>query len=609
MIAEPRQDRSTQTWRSAIHRALSRARLIGIADESAMPGFLHNDGGPHFRQRFFTTRPILRSRGMSRTFFALLAIPAAALMLGSAIDPKSNLDRHRSIRGHAASPGSIVAAPGSDRPVVAARSAASDSPTIRAQADSSDRFASRVREGSAAAMGSGSANWTNFGGNAQRNGRSGGAGPETDTLLWSNSSDFSIIYWHPVVLEDRVFAIRQSGFPNASGPGDVLVALDLDTGGELWRSIVPYGGDSNLEWIAYVGGADDGRVYAARGGSGRQSPVHAFDAATGALLWSSTHQTLAGPQDGIVFAPDGDLVVGDNERLARIEATDGSTVWSVPRTCAVSGNCGAALGPNAVFIDEPDPTVDFSQSVAKFDLETGALLYRTQPMAGMSVQNAPFVSIDGETVYLARTQNNVATDFLFAFEDTGSALVERWNRPIRWTTSHEHGLADDGSIYTFLPDDQFVKLDPATGEVLASAGAITPLAASISPRTAVGTNGVVYVSNGWANNPALEGRVWAFSGDLSQNLFTLVLDRPNSGGPSLGQDGTLVVADRVGVRAYRDPGSACPADLDGSGVVDGADLAIILAAWGTSGPGDLDGSGIVDGADLAIVLAAWGPCP
>ena len=154
-----------------------------------------------------------------------------------------------------------------------------------------------------------------------------------------------------------------------------------------------------------------------------------------------------------------------------------------------------------------------------------------------------------------------------------------------------------------------MKLDPATGEVLASAGAITPLAASISPRTAVGTNGVVYVSNGWANNPALEGRVWAFSGDLSQNLFTLVLDRPNSGGPSLGQDGTLVVADRVGVRAYRDPGSACPADLDGSGVVDGADLAIILAAWGTSGPGDLDGSGIVDGADLAIVLAAWGPCP
>ncbi len=546
---------------------------------------------------------------MPRAFIALLAVPtSAALMLGLAGTTDPPLDQSRTTRGHAARSSSLVAPPGSMQPVIDAK-ARPDARGVGRFADALEPAPPHVREGRVAAMASGIVNWTNFGGNPQRNGRSGGAGPETDTLLWSNPSDFSIISWHPVVLEDRVFAIRQSGFPNASGPGDVLVAWDLDTGAERWRSVVPYGGNSNLEWIAYVGGANEGRVYAARGGSGRQSPIHAFDAATGALIWSSTHQTLAGPQDGIVFAPDGDLVVGDNERLARIEASDGSTVWSISRSCAVSGNCGAALGPDAVFIDEPDPTVGFSQSVAKFDLETGALLYRSPPMIGLTVQNVPFVSLDGGTVYLARTQNNVATDFLFAFEDTGSALVERWNRPIRWTTSHEHGLADDGSIYTFLPDDQFVKLDPATGEVLASAGAISPLAASISPRTAVGTNGVVYVSNGWANNPALEGRVWAFSGDLSQNLFTLVLDRPNSGGPSLGQDGTLVVADRVGVRAYRDPGSACPADLDGSGVVDGADLSVLLTAWGTAGPGDLDGSGTVDGADLAAILAAWGLCP
>lgn len=57
----------------------------------------------------------------------------------------------------------------------------------------------------------------------------------------------------------------------------------------------------------------------------------------------------------------------------------------------------------------------------------------------------------------------------------------------------------------------------------------------------------------------------------------------------------------------------CPADLDMSGVVDGADLAIVLGAWGTTGdpgiPGDADGSGVVDGADLAVVLGNWGACP
>lgn len=48
-------------------------------------------------------------------------------------------------------------------------------------------------------------------------------------------------------------------------------------------------------------------------------------------------------------------------------------------------------------------------------------------------------------------------------------------------------------------------------------------------------------------------------------------------------------------------------DLNGDGVVDGTDLAILLGAWGTSGPGDLNGDGVVDGADLAILLGAWTP--
>jgi len=49
-----------------------------------------------------------------------------------------------------------------------------------------------------------------------------------------------------------------------------------------------------------------------------------------------------------------------------------------------------------------------------------------------------------------------------------------------------------------------------------------------------------------------------------------------------------------------------PADLNGDGVVDGADLGLLLGAWGTSGPGDLNGDGTVDGADLGLLLGAWG---
>ena len=56
----------------------------------------------------------------------------------------------------------------------------------------------------------------------------------------------------------------------------------------------------------------------------------------------------------------------------------------------------------------------------------------------------------------------------------------------------------------------------------------------------------------------------------------------------------------------------CPADLDGSGRVDGADLTILLAGWGACPASgecpDIDGNGSVDGADLTILLGTWGDC-
>jgi hypothetical protein len=51
----------------------------------------------------------------------------------------------------------------------------------------------------------------------------------------------------------------------------------------------------------------------------------------------------------------------------------------------------------------------------------------------------------------------------------------------------------------------------------------------------------------------------------------------------------------------------CPGDFNGDGVVDGADLTILLGDWGGSAA-DLNGDGLVDGADLTILLGNWGIC-
>jgi hypothetical protein len=56
-----------------------------------------------------------------------------------------------------------------------------------------------------------------------------------------------------------------------------------------------------------------------------------------------------------------------------------------------------------------------------------------------------------------------------------------------------------------------------------------------------------------------------------------------------------------------EPMSECPADFDGDGDVDTADLLFLLGAWGTP-DGDVDGDGDTDTADLLALLAAWGEC-
>jgi hypothetical protein len=441
--------------------------------------------------------------------------------------------------------------------------------------------------------------WSNLGGDGARNGRSITVGPKSASLAWQNTTDPAVIAWQPVVEGDRVFTVREAGFPQSGGAAnDALVAYDLGSGSELWRKTLPFNGNTSQQWIAWIGGAHGGRVYACRSETTKPNPILAYDSATGALLWTSTATTEQFAYDGVVFAPgSGDPIVADATHILRLDAITGATVWNVPRVRSVSGNCGAAVSSSGLFIDSG--FFGGPHYVEKHDFATGALLYTSSPMPGTTEQNQPFVSPDGETVYFSRTQNNPSVDFLYAFHDTGAALIEIWHQPVHWTTSHEHGIASDGSVYTFLADNELVRLDPSTGSVTATAGVLSPLvgpSGNLSPKTAVDANGTLYVSNGWADTPATSGRVWAFSADLSANYFTLNLNNQNQGGPALGRDGTLVVADRTSVRAYRAPSSTVVSFCFG----DGSGAACPCGNSGAAGHG-CDNSFATGGARLSSV--------
>ncbi|MFO0961404.1 MAG: hypothetical protein U0625_00705 [Phycisphaerales bacterium] len=74
----------------------------------------------------------------------------------------------------------------------------------------------------------------------------------------------------------------------------------------------------------------------------------------------------------------------------------------------------------------------------------------------------------------------------------------------------------------------------------------------------------------------------------------------------------LVIAKLASNQPYVAARISAVADLSGDDTVNGADLGILLGAWGSDGPSDITGDGVVNGADLGALLGSWtsgGPIP
>lgn len=452
-----------------------------------------------------------------------------------------------------------------------------------------------------------SSDWTNSGGNAQRNGLSAEVGPNAPTLHWSGGRP-SIIAWQPIVAGNLVVQVRQTGFPPGGEPnGSPVVCQDLDTGAEVWATNIPF---NTGDWTTWVAGTSNNLFYASRAGNGGSiaAKLYALDAGSGAVVWTSTDTIKTGAYDGVVFAPNGDPILAWHQRIMRIRWIDGTTVWSVPRVGSVSGNCGPAIGNGGLYIADAVPG---GHAIKKLSLATGATLYQSPVMTGFTLQNTPFVGTDG-TVCLARTQNNVTTDFFYAFADTGAALTTKWSVPCAWTTGSEFGCGPDGSLYLLGPGYVVERRNPANGALM-NQSAFAIASGSAAPRFAIGSDGRVFVSNGGFGN----GAVYAFEADLTHR-FTIPVPSINIGGPCLGQDGTLVVAGTgTDIRAYRNPnpwtdlghaklGSLGAPMLTGIGTLE-ANQPVTLMLTGAGGP-----TALVIGAtqvDLPFVAGILVPAP
>jgi len=111
------------------------------------------------------------------------------------------------------------------------------------------------------------------------------------------------------------------------------------------------------------------------------------------------------------------------------------------------------------------------------------------------------------------------------------------------------------------------------------------------------------------------GGVYVPNGSVMNLTRTRICANVAPNGAQIGQSGNGLVNDLGGACVMTAcascPAPPCPADLDGNGFVDAADLGSLLAAWGPCGkscPADINGDGVVSAVDIATMLDAWGAC-
>jgi len=148
-----------------------------------------------------------------------------------------------------------------------------------------------------------------------------------------------------------------------------------------------------------------------------------------------------------------------------------------------------------------------------------------------------------------------------------------------------------------LPGNRVVDVTLEDGTVLVEAGRV------VDPSRTVCAATIDFLCRGGDEYP-LNGLAFETVGvSYQQALFEYVSDKA-------GLNGLISAADYPAGGEGRivrfSPTVASPADINGSGSVDGADLGLVIADWGTASPrSDLNRDGSVDGADLGLLLAAW----
>jgi hypothetical protein len=267
-------------------------------------------------------------------------------------------------------------------------------------------------------------------------------------------------------------------------------------------------------------------------------------------------------------------------------------VATMPCMVALADSISLGSAADATLIQEP--TGEYALGVA-YNVYAG----RIGDNGGATIRRG-LMRFNFSAIPAGSTITSVTLRLYMSQTQSGSQSVGLHRCSLAWTegtafafggAGTNAGIGDSTWNYQVYPTVPW----PTPGGAFAATASATKAVSAVGFYSWSSTAALVADVQSWVNNPA-SNHGWVLKGNEAAST---TVKRFESREAAANQP--LLVVNYL-------PPSSRPADLNSSGIVDGADLAILLSQWGAgaSSPADLTDDGVVNGGDLAVLLGDWG---
>ena len=281
------------------------------------------------------------------------------------------------------------------------------------------------------------------------------------TQLWQVDLDSS--YSGPIVSETRVFVTGTAG-----KKAEVVIALDRQSGNELWRAewpgaiSVPFFAASNGSWIRSTPAYDGACLFV----GGMRDVLVSLDAATGKEQWRADFVKEFNsplPAFGFVCSPllDGDSVyVQAGSSFVKLDKKTGKVIWRVLKD--EGGMMGSAFSSPviATLAGQRQLIVQTRDKLAGVDPQTGEVLWE-QKVPSFRGMNILTPVVFGNGIFTSSYQNR-SWLFDISKSDETYQVKEAWSSKAQGYMSTP--VVIDGHAYLHLQNQRFTCINLTTGE-------------------------------------------------------------------------------------------------------------------------------------------------